>query len=235
VTLAFDFPELGPNTAFASGLSSLDAYSFPPRRFVQLYWALRGEKYEPSSVLLRSPSAASWAPALYQLFNVAWLVEAARDQKLTVRPLAVTAGSAWFSAGIRRVATIEALAKELLAEGPGLGARAHEILWLVEDDSRVPRSVPAGFDPACASARVERLDAVRARPWVEVAFDSPGDCPLTLAMNYAETLQASVAVDSRTSSAIVFPAYGTLAAVIVPRGSGTVRIAERGQAVAVTR
>jgi hypothetical protein len=225
VSLGIDFPELGPNTAFAARLSSLDAYSFPPRRFGQLYWALRKQDYEPSAVLLRTPPGAPWAPTLFQLFNVAWRVDPSPDGKLALRPLPATAGPAWFSGSVRRTPSMATLASELVAEGPQLYQRAHEVLWVVEDDVRLPAVLPRAFDAACTSAaRVVRLDAARARPWVAVTYTSPADCPLTLAMNYAETLRAEIRSGGETLSPAVFPAYGTLAAMIVPKGSGSLRV-----------
>jgi hypothetical protein len=224
VSLAFEFPELGPNTAFASGLSSLDGYYYPPRRFGQLYWALQGQAYEPGSVLLRTPPGTPCGTALFQLFNVSTVVAAGDGGQLEARPRTPTAGAAWFSAEIRRTPSVKTLAQELLAEGGNLHARAHEVVWVVEDDGRIPASLPASLAGKCASARVLSVEAVRARPSIDVAFDSPGDCPLTLAMNYAEGLSAEVAIDGPPRPAASWPAYGTLMAVLVPRGTGRLRI-----------
>ena len=227
VSLALEYPELGPNTAFASGLSSLDAYYFPPRRFLQLYFALRKTEYEPSAVFLRTPPGSPGGRALHQLFNVGWLIRAGEENQLSAQSLGLTAGAAWFSAGVRPTASMATLADELLAQGADLHTRVHEVLFIVDDDPRRPQTLPPGLDPQCASAQVLRVDAVRARPWVEAVVESPADCPLTFAMNYAETLRATATSGLKTVTLSPFPAYGTLAAVLVPRGAGTVRIEAR--------
>ncbi|PYQ01835.1 MAG: hypothetical protein DMF82_18065 [Acidobacteria bacterium] len=54
---------------------------------------------------------------------------------------------------------------------------------------------------------------------------SPADCPLTFATNYTETLEAGARMEGgRLRAAAVFPSYGALAGVWVPRGASEVRL-----------
>jgi hypothetical protein len=226
VSLGIAFPELGPNTGFAAGLSTLDGYYYPSRRFLELFWALRGEPYEPSAVLLQFPSGAAWARTFDQLYNVAWMVgerEGARGQ-LSVWRLGPTAGPAWFSARVSRTPSIQSLADELRRSGNQLADKAHEVMWVVETDPRLPAALPSVVDPRCRAARVTRVDAERRRPWRSVEVESPADCPLTLATNYVETLRATL--DGPAGRELtLFPAYGALAGVVVPASAHRVWIA----------
>jgi hypothetical protein len=80
-------------------------------------------------------------------------------------------------------------------------------------------------DALCRSARVLEVWAARGGRGATALVDAPADCPLTFAMSYAETLQARlVGIDGLRRDRSIFPAYGALAAVWVPRGTTEVRI-----------
>jgi hypothetical protein len=108
------------------------------------------------------------------------------------------------------------LADELRRAGDDLAHRARDVAWVVADDAHVPKALPALVSEQCAAARVARVDAERRRGWMAVDVESPADCPLTLATNYAETLSATLdGPDGRKLA--LFPSYGALAGVLVPR------------------
>ena len=50
VDFNFRLPGLSYNTAYHVGLSSLDAYGFPTRRFAHLYTAIQGEPLDPTEI-----------------------------------------------------------------------------------------------------------------------------------------------------------------------------------------
>jgi hypothetical protein len=227
VSLTFELPEPRPNTAFAMGLSSLDGYLFPSRRFMELYCALRGRRFDPQALLLRFPPDMPWARALHQLYNVAWAIDLAPDDRLSGRPLAATAGAAWFSASAQHLPTTSALATALLASGGALHARAHEVLWVVDADPRVGGLALGDVDARCATARVISVSAQRRRPFVSAQVETPADCPVTFAMTYAESLRAEASLPSGPRAARVFPAYGALTGVMLPRGATSVRVEAR--------
>jgi hypothetical protein len=215
------------NTAFAARLSSLEGYFFPSRRFVELVCALRGQEYQPNQLIVRMPEDHPTSRPMFQLYDVAWRVRATPGvfgavevQRLTSPP-----GPAWFSAGFRRVDSFASLGRELLALGDGLGQRVGASLWLVTADPAVAAArLPASVDTACASARVLDVKARHGGRGASATVEVPADCPLTFAMSYAETLRARVSGAAEGQPAVVFPAYGALAAVWVPRGTTQVEV-----------
>jgi hypothetical protein len=219
---AFEWPEFLANTTLAAGLSSLDGYYFPQRRFVELVSVLRYQPYHPNALLLRFPPTHTSSLLLYQLYNVAWTV----DERGHVTPQGPTAGPAWFSAGLARTWRYQDLREELRRPADGLSNEAHRRLWLMADDLHVWRAhLPEALEPGCAAARVLDVEARRGGAGARALLNTPADCPLTFAMNYAENLRAqAVMEDGHTAAAQVFPAYGALAAVWVPRGATAVRV-----------
>jgi len=213
------------NTAFAARLSALDGYFFPSRRFVELVCAIRGQAYQPNQLIVRLPEDHPTSRPMFQLYDVAWRVRAA-GTAVEVTPLTAPAGAAWFSAGFTRTESFASLGRDLLALGDDLGRRAHESLWLVTPDPRVAAArLPGSVDPACGAARVREVRGRRGEAGASAVVEAPADCPLTFAISYAETLKATViGHDGRGREAAVFPAYGALSAVWVPRGATEVRI-----------
>jgi hypothetical protein len=225
VSPSFEWPELLSNTAVAGGLSSLDGYYFPQRRLVELVCAARGQPFQPNSLLLRFPPERPSSRALYQLYNVAWRL----DESGAVRPLGETAGPAWFASRLIRTESFRALGHELVALREGLAFQARRAVWLVDSDPMVAGAgLLAAVDGRCADARVEGVDTPGGVTVATARVLTPTDCPLTFAMNYAETLQATARMsDGRAQPAIVFPAYGALAGVWVPRGAAEVTVTAR--------
>jgi hypothetical protein len=222
VSPSFEWPELLANTALATGLSSLDGYYFPQRRLVELTCATRGQGYQPNSLLLRFPAERPSSRALFQLYDVAWRL----DESGAVRPLMETAGPAWFTARLIRVESFAALGHQLVSLRDGLAAEARRATWLVEADPMVARAgLPPSVDARCVDARADGVDAPGGATIAITRVDSPADCPITFAVNYAETLRATaVMAGGRTRTAAVFPSYGALAGVWVPRGASEVRL-----------
>jgi hypothetical protein len=219
---AFEWPEFLANTSLAAGLSSLDGYYFPQRRFVELVSVLRYQPYHPNALLLRFPPTHASSLLLYQLYNVAWTV----DEQGNVGARAPTAGPAWFSGDVARTWRYQDLREELRRPADGLANEARRRLWLMADDLHVWRAhLPEALAPECATARVLAVEARRGASDVRAQVDAPADCPLTFAMNYAENLRAVAVMDNgAVVSAQVFPAYGALAAVWVPRRAREVRV-----------
>ena len=222
VSASFEWPELLSNTALAAGLSSLDGYYFPQRRLVELMCAARGQGYQPNSLLLRFPAERPSSRALFQLYDVAWRL----DESGAVRPLMPTAGPAWFSSRVIRVESFATLGHQLVSLRDDLAAQARRTAWLVDTDPMVGRAgLPSAVDARCADARVDGVDAAGGATIAIAHVTSPADCPLTFAVNYAETLEATARMEAdRFRAATVFPSYGALAGVWVPRGASEVRL-----------
>jgi hypothetical protein len=225
VRLGVALREFTANTAFAAGLSSLEGYAVPTRRFAALVFALRGERYEPTAVFFTmAPDDRAWR-VLRQLYNVTWEVPAPSSGRLTVSPLGPTAGPAWFSVSLERARDLPALAAELRAAGERLHERAVDVLW-VDGSDAIAATVPAVVrDTRCGAARVQRVHAPRRAREIVATVTTPATCPLTLAMNFTEDLRAvAVFADGHQQSLTVFPGYGALASMIVPAGSAEVRV-----------
>lgn len=220
--------DFAANTALAARLSSAEGYFFPSRRFVELVCALRGQDYQPNQLIVRLPEDHPTSRPLFQLFDVAYRARVAPggEGPIEVAPLTTPAGPAWFSTGLTRTGSFASLGRELLALGDALGARAHAELWVVTSDPRVAAAgLPDRVDPACAAARVSGVEARRGEAGATAVVETPAECPLTLAMTYAETLQGRVSGPAGEDRAVtVFPAYGALAAVWVPKGATRVRV-----------
>ena len=226
VRLDLSVPALVTNTAFAAGLSGLEGYAVPPRRFAALLFALRGDRYESTAVFFALPPGDRAFPILRQLYNVTWEVALPSRSRLALNPLGPAAGPAWFSASVARVRDLAALAGELRAAGEGLHRRAGEVLWLDGADPLTARAaLPAALDRGCRDARVLSVEA----PWrarqIVARTETTAACPLTFAMNFTEDLRASAVLgDGRRLSVAVFPGYGALASVLAPAGATEIRV-----------
>ncbi len=197
VSLQLSSPLYGPNTAWAAGLSSIDGYGYPARRFVALAAAVSGVPYDPRhTILVFDPRTRAFA-IMGQLYNVRALVG---PGGVVTRPGA-TAGAAWFSARTERVASFAELARVLHANAPKLSSAAHDVAWLVGDDG-----------PTNAFACEGAVESVTGEGRVSVSVTTRTECVLTLATNYLAT--ASVRIDGR--AARTFPTYGALLGVLVP-------------------
>jgi hypothetical protein len=242
IALAAEVKELGANTAFASGLSSLDGYFFPSRRLIALVAALRGQPYQPSAFVLRMRPAERASQALFPLYNVRWLGRngtasdapsvpegvppfAARTTgPVDLTPLGPTPGAAWFSQRVEVVPSVESLAATLYGAGDALHERVRSTLWVIGTDEAARALPPAGA--ACVDAAVNAVEASRTGDF-GLDVRATADCPLTLAANYAESLEARVRRGDAWEPARTFPAYGALLGVWVPAGTTRVAVAPR--------
>jgi hypothetical protein len=241
VSIGAELPELGANTAFAAGLSSLDGYFFPSRRLIALVAALRHQPYQPSAFVLRVKPGEPAARALFPLYNVRWRAEGRTPSTPSVpegvppltraplapfalSPLGPTAGRAWFSNAVDLVPSMESLAAALDAAGEALHEKARDVVWIVQSDLAARDLAAPGA--ACASATVSEVHATREGQFA-IKVATPAPCPLTVATTFAESLEARVRIDTEWRPARTFPAYGALLGILVPQGATDVVIAGR--------
>jgi hypothetical protein len=217
----FEIPAFTVNTAFAAGLSSLDGYAVPTRRFAELVFALRGARYEPTAVFFKFRPDEPAFGVLRQLYNVTWNVALPSRGSMTVAPAGVAAGPAWFSTSVSRTKDVASLSRELTAAGEGLHDRVKETLWLVDADPfAAVAALPSNIDARCGAARVVRVEAPARGGEIVAEVESPAACPLTFATNFTEGLRATaVLANGPQVPAAAFPAYGALAGVLVPEGA----------------
>jgi hypothetical protein len=242
VAMVDEVPELGANTAFAAGLSSIDGYFFPTRRFIELVTALRGQPYDPSAFVLRFREDERAARVLFALYDVRF---AARDAARTDADVSVPAGipparghgpwrlelraldaggaPAWFPTRTAAVVTFAELAARLHETAAAAPWRLRETAWLVASD---PATASVSAPPACSAARVDRVAGDRLGH-ITAEVRTPAACPLVVATNFAEPLRARARVGGGWQPARLFPAYGALLGVALPAGATHVEVAPR--------
>lgn len=225
VALETDRHPLGANRAFAAGLAGLDGYAFPQRRFVALVRALRGEPYSPNALLLRFHEAYLPSRVLFQLYDVAFALEDdAPRASSRVKRRGPTAGTAWFPSELVEDPRVEDLAAALLEWGDDTHAQARRTLRIVAADPAW-RGRALAVPAECASARAGAVEAMGTALRVDV--ETPSGCPLVLATNYAEGLEARGLADGVESRLSTFPAYGALLGVEVKAGATRVEVRPR--------
>jgi hypothetical protein len=214
----------GPNAAFFAGLSSVEGYGWPTRRFRDLANATGAGLPEVPNLLVLTPGTETYR-VLGCLYNVRTILVAGAGQVRVLRP-GPTAGAAWFSRRVELLGSFADLGQRL-GQGPGeLSERLHEVAWLVASDP-VLRARSTGLAPfvECSGAQVAAVDAARGAPAIEVeVVVVDGPCLLTVSTNFIEALRASAEGDGLSSTSVVVPVYGALAAIAVPAGTRRVRL-----------
>ncbi|OGA72408.1 MAG: hypothetical protein A3F77_15945 [Betaproteobacteria bacterium RIFCSPLOWO2_12_FULL_67_28] len=211
--LDFDVAGMWLNSGYAMKVSTLDGYWAPSRRMLQLYFALEEAPYDPTLVALAIRPGTKAYAAFRQLYNLCCEVSMVEGTP-RVRSLGRTAGEAWIAHRIVRIGDTSALAAALRDSGDTLADGLRETLWLVEGDPHAASVIPTleTAAPQCNRARVKR---VAARPWsgrITIEVVDGAGCPLVVATNYAETLQAHDQLGRRLTT---FPAYGPLLGILM--------------------
>jgi hypothetical protein len=226
VRLDLEIPVFTVNSAYAARLSSLDGYGTPTRRFSQLVFALRSDRYEPTAIFFKLPAGDPAFAVLRQLYNVGWNVTRPAPGQLALSPLGPTAGSAWFSASTVRLENLAAVARELRGAGETLGRRTKEVLWIDDSDLLAARAdVPATIDERCREARILAVDAPHRGHAIVATISTDATCPFTFATNFTEDLRVTVVLASGRRAALnPFPGYGALTSVIAPAMATEIRL-----------
>lgn len=219
---AFQLPPFEHNPAQAAGISSLNGYLNPPRRFIALVAALDGVAPDYTVNSFRFARDSASLRALAPLYNESLRVSGVPGD-MHVEPLAPTAGPAWFAARIEPLPGIEAVAAALRDAGDLIVPAVRARMWIDSNDRISGQSIPIEFSPECGRAEVLGVEAGRGGQSFRVRVRTAADCPLALATNYATNLRATAGAKVLP----VFPAYGALAAVIVPAGAGEIMIEAR--------
>ena len=229
VHLELEVPPFAASTAFAAGLSSLDGYAVPTRRFSALVAALRGDRYEPTTNFFRFTTTDPALGVLRHLYNITDRVALVPPRGLAVVPLGPTAGPAWFSAGVARADDPASLARALTAAADSLPTRLHEVVWLDGRDPLAARApLPPALDDRCREARVVAVHARRRALEIVTEVATPAACPLTLALNFTEDLEAAAVLDDARRTVVpIFPVYGALTGILVPARATAIHLRAR--------
>ena len=222
VALNIDIGGFSVDSGYAAGLSGIDGYTFPLRRFVQLTSALEHKPYSPMSVFLGFGNSPAFQP-LTVLYNIIAQVNQT-EGTLRVNRLGPKAGPAWFSQSVIETDSLESLATQIWNAGDHLTDQTKEKMWVLGSDSKVQAAAqsinPArSLNPLCAGAKVISTDAHMRDQNLTINVESPANCPLTISANYNSQMIAHL---DHQSPIELFPAYGALVAMVIPAGSHTI-------------
>ncbi len=224
VYLHLDIDFFNINTAYGLGLSSLDGYWFPNRRYLQLVSAIEGADYTSSLHYLHISTYQDAPNILKQLYNVIYDAYIENSQLVITHPTPDPAGQAWFSTDVRRLKDFNELAKELKSHGNNLGTKLHQTTWIVEEDSLSNSQAPVALSSACSKAEVRQIEAGHLQQLFKIQVSTPSDCILNVALNYSSELEAQGKIKESFQKLIPLPVNGSLLGVRVPSGTTEVVI-----------
>ena len=209
------FDKLGRNTLFALGFSSVTGYWVTPSRYGRLFVALNEREYLPSTNAYHNHSQSPGFSLMNQLYNVTHAIDVVGND-LVVTPLQNTLGKAWFSETHEWSEGFQDLARKLKTKNTEV-LRKSAVL-LLSDSATAPL---ADQTLNCSAAQVDEVVDRDIPVPLTIRVTSAGTCLLTIAMNYADVLQATNQVGKPL---VMLPTYGALAGVIVPEGTSTITV-----------
>ena len=209
------FDQLGRNTLFALGFSSVTGYWFAPSRYGRLFFALNDREYLPSASVYHNHSQSPGFSLMNQLYNVTHIINMVGDD-LVVTPLQNTLGKAWFSKTYEWSEGFHDLARNLKSKNTEV-LRKSAVL-LSSDSATAPL---AGQTLNCSAAKVDEVIDRDIPVPLTIKVTSAGTCLLTIAMNYTDLLQAT---NQAGKPLVMLPTYGALSGVIVPEGTSTITV-----------
>ncbi len=216
--LRFTLPVYWISTAVALDISTLAAYAQPTTRYLQLYTTLEGLPFTATTVYLSFQEDGVAFSVFRQIYNVCCAVSKT-DTGFEVTDLGPTSGEAWFSKDILMVPSVSALALEMKKAGETLATRVKQTLWLDASDPGIAgRDIFSAAGSNCDTARVEEVNAPRHSQVIYVSVSSPDNCPLTVAMSFIDQMRAYTLIDNQMVELDMFPAFGALTGVMVPKG-----------------
>ena len=203
-------PHLDLNSHFFWGVSSLTSYWFPLERYSTLVMALEGLPYRPTHSLFHNQVGNQGFDTLNRLFNVRW--ELTNDASgYQVSALGAPFGAVWLSSTTAKYPDWFELATGLKQE------RDRDKLLLLSSDKKTE-----GIGTTEEKCEIIQPATISPSDFpYRVSLSVNGECFLTLAMNYTETLS----VTNQNGEALTsFPAYGTLLGVVVDSETSMVSI-----------
>jgi len=217
VEFNFKIPYLSDNTAYHLGLSSLDAYGFPAKRFAQLWSAIQGEPMSPMDNKWNLDENSKEFSILKHLYNIRYAARK-HGNLATLQQLGPTLGPAWFSSAFERSGSFDQIAWSLHQAEDRLMSHLSRVAYLLEGDEAIPIEIQCKeVNPACQSAQVKEVSAPIRSQRFELDVNTPRDCPLTVAMNFATTLESrGVDLEGNEVELQIYPVYGALTGVWVP-------------------
>ncbi|MBI1859699.1 MAG: hypothetical protein HYR96_02120 [Deltaproteobacteria bacterium] len=231
VTLSFSLPSIDTNAAFDLGVSTLDGYWTPLKRFAQLVAGLQGYQFDPGATVYKfTPTGQGFSP-LSVLYNINWNLDR-KGEVILATPISPSR-PVWFPERILRFPSAENLGASIR---PWSGEQIYSTLALNDADP-IFQSTPRRSDSLsrCAEARAHNFSISDHGQRFSFAVETPAPCVAVVATNFIEEFRA-FSEDGRSSVPTrVFPSYGSLVGVEVPSGSKRITIVATPNIPIVTR
>ncbi len=223
--LDFEAEPYSFNRGYVAGVSTLAGYFSPPARFLRLFFALADVPPDIMTQVFQFNESTPGYNQLRELYNVNYKASEI-DGHYKVTLLDTDNNEAWFSSQLIEYSSVTNLASALKSEGAGLRNYLRNSMAYLSTDLLVTKAnLPRQVSPSCAQAQVLNVNAPQHSQVVQLHVSTPEACPLTVAMNYVEILEAVGNPETGSPERLtVFPAYGALTGILVPKGITSIRI-----------
>lgn len=209
-----------PNQHLDYGLSSINGYSLPTRRFGELIYTLANQPYDKTINTFNFKLNSPWFPVLQNLYNIVAVITI-NNNNVFIKDLTPSLGPAWFSQAIIPVKNLKTLTRQLMQHRTTLRRTLKESVLIDRKDPNIESLLPTLHSRLfkCKEAKVLTTHTKLGGQHVDLQVTSPDLCPLTLSMNYTSRLIArGVTIHGETKRLRLFPAYGALTGILVPKG-----------------
>lgn len=224
--LAFVIDSYQLNTGYPLGISTINGYLAPPKKFIDLFSALAG--VEPSYINIYfdiNLDDERFVPLRY-LYNVAYNIVLNANGSLMISSLGPTLGEAWFSKSIVKMPYLSELAHTLIQNRDDLLAYTKDNLVVVGEEKEIQDfKFPASFSPDCEHAQILSIHAPHWQQNIDLKVQTQADCPMTISLNYVHALKAVAKNQANQWQEIpLFPSYGALVGLVVPKNTTAINI-----------
>ncbi len=195
-----------------------NGYFFPLERYSRLVQALNQMDYQATVIHFDEPLKNIF-DILQKIYNVQYVISLDSNRNIKIKNLPLTLGSGWFSSGITFVRSFDELGYLLRLYRNSTEKMGEAALTIQNDLAVMNADLRESVNPICKNSKVKEMREGSTKQDFEIEVDNQADCPLTLSMNYANHMRASTHDFSSQSSPLkVFPSYGALTGIWVPKG-----------------
>ncbi len=225
-SFGFAFPAISVNQNVYMGISSLDGYFLFPGKFsafVKEVWQMN--KTDIVHFLKINEQSKNFK-IFQQLYNIKFSLVPATNNNVEIRPLLPTNGAAWFSNKLIPQNSLKELVNILISKQDSLKDYLREQLLFINSDLPNPLTVNA---ISCEQSEVKNVTHIKDGNQLLLSVKSVGDCPLTIATNYADNfvIEASSGSAGQSRFLTPFAGHGVLLSFIVPDNTTDIVISNK--------
>ena len=218
VKLDFAIDHFGLNTGNYIGLSTIEGYWNPPKRFLLLGSALYGKEFNPTMNTIQIQANTEPFRVLSLLYNLRYTISL-KNGTLELKKLEEPLGKAWFSTQLDSAKNIKEIAAALLEKRRKKISMAGSIIYSL-DENYMKEVIEFQPNPVCSEAKIIEVKSLSVRDELLILVNTNATCPLVASMNFADNLRATIKLkDGSIVEKKIFPAYGSLAGIVVPAGT----------------